>query len=190
MHFGKTLKIIGGEFKGKKLYSIKGIKIRPTAAKLRESIFNIIGPKVKKKSVLDLFSGTGALGLESLSRGAEFCIFIDNNKSALDAINKNVKICGVEKKSKLIKSNIIRSLSCIAGKNYIFNLVFMDPPYYMDVVLSVLKNLSLSKVLEDNAIVVVEHSVSKKVYENIPEFNLYDHRKYGKSFVSFLKHTT
>ena len=135
------LRIIGGELKGKKLYTIPGTLIRPTADRLRESIFNILSYLVKEAVVLDLFAGTGALGIEALSRGADSAVFIDNNKKALSVIERNIQSCAVDNRSQIIRWDIVKNLNCINSVDSKFNLVFMDPPYNKGMIKPTLNNL-------------------------------------------------
>jgi len=181
------LRIIGGELKGKKLYSIRGTAIRPTADRLRESIFNIISSCVYDAVVLDLFGGTGAYGIEALSRGAKSAVFIDNNREALSAIRSNITSCAFDRNARTIRWDIRKNLNCLKSTppNH-FNLVFLDPPYSQSMVEPALFNLGNSKVMAKDVIIVVEHSC----YETIPNegttFGIKDQRRYGKTLVSFL----
>lgn len=98
-----SLRIIGGALKGKRLYSVRDMSIRPTADRLRESIFNILSQRVLDAVVLDLFAGTGALGIEALSRGAESVVFIDNRKGALSVLRRNIDSCMLDQKANIVK---------------------------------------------------------------------------------------
>ena len=182
------LRIISGELKGKKLFSPKGIGIRPTADRLRESIFNILSSHVIESVALDLFAGTGALGIEALSRGASFAIFIDNNKDALSIIQKNIKICGLEDRIKIARLNIAKNIIDFTHEVPAVNLVFMDPPYNKNFIKSALINLSESRILEKEALLVIEHDLSETLPEDIPDYKITDQRRYGKTLVSFLKY--
>ena len=180
------LRIIGGELKGKKLYTIPGTLIRPTAGRLRESIFNILSYVVKEAVVLDLFAGTGALGIEALSRGADSAVFIDNNKKALSVVERNIQSCAVDKRSQIIRWNIVKNLKCINSVDSKFNLVFMDPPYNKGMIKSMLINLHDSGSLGKAAYIIVEHTSLEPVPEGCKQFELVDQRKYGKTLISFI----
>jgi 16S rRNA (guanine966-N2)-methyltransferase len=191
-----TLRIIGGDFKGKKLHpirTIRGAGIRPTADRIRESIFNIINFQVHGSVVLDLFAGTGALGLEALSRGAEFAVFVDYYKKVLFDIERNIHALALDNKTKIIKWDITKNLNCIhtiettAGSDrLIFDLVFMDPPYNRKMIKGSLLNLYLSGSLAEEVVIIVEHTISEPLSENLSEFKIYDQRNYGKTTISFL----
>ena len=180
------MRIIGGDLKGKKLYSVRGLSIRPTADRLRESLFNILSNRVREALVLDLFAGTGALGIEALSRGAKFGMFVDNHKSALAVIERNIRSCALDHRAKLIQGNIIQNLNCIRFYRPAFNLVFIDPPYSKNMVEPALYNLHHSHCLENDTRIVVEHSDSESIPQDLLAFRMDDQRRYGKTLVSFL----
>ena len=180
------MRIIGGELKRKKLIPFRGDLTRPTADRVRESIFNICASKISDANVLDLFAGTGALGLEALSRGAASAVFIDSAPNAVKTIAKNIESCKMADRAKVIKWDILKNLNCLYGKNAIYDLIFMDPPYTENAIEPTLKNLMNSDVVKNGATIIIEHAVSKSIPENIGGYDLTDQRKYGKTLVSFL----
>jgi len=182
------LRIISGTLRGRKLHAIHGIAIRPTADRVRESIFNILFSQVLDAVVLDLFAGTGAFGIEALSRGAESSVFIDNSRNAVSVIKKNILTCRIEDRSRIILWNIINNLNCLKSSSSLFNLVFMDPPYNQNLIIPALHNLHQSRSLEKGACIVAEHSDSEPIPENISAFTITDQRKYGNTLVSFLEY--
>ena len=187
MHRKDTgLRIIGGNLKGKRLYSIPGTIIRPTADRLRESIFNILSFRVQDAVVLDLFAGTGAFGIEALSRGAESAVFVDNNKSVISVIDRNVRSCALDNSAKIIKWDINKNLNCLKSFSPAFNLVFLDPPYNQGLIQPALSNLEQSRSLGKEAYFVIEHSPLEKIPKDLSNFEVTDQRKYGKILVSFL----
>jgi 16S rRNA (guanine966-N2)-methyltransferase len=110
------MRIIAGEFRGKRLAAAPGMATRPTADRVREAVFSICAAKVDGAVVLDLFAGTGAFGIEALSRGAACSVFIDMSSVALGIIQKNIAGCGLENRTRLIKWNIIKNLNCIRSE--------------------------------------------------------------------------
>ena len=180
------MRIIGGEQKGRKLFSVQDSVTRPTADRLRETIFNILYTSVRKSIVLDLFAGTGALGIEALSRGAEYAVFVDNNRKVSSVIEKNIKLCGFADKAKIITIDVIRNLKPIKSMSMSFDLVFIDPPYGMGFIKKTLYNLSTTCCLGKKASVIAEHNGLEPVPDDIYGFKLKERRKYGKTFVSFL----
>jgi 16S rRNA (guanine966-N2)-methyltransferase len=181
-----TIRIIGGQLKGRKLVTIPGIKTRPTTDRVRESIFNILDDRVRDASVLDLFAGSGALGIEALSRGAESAVFADDNPAALDTVKKNIKNCSLENRTRTLRWNILKNLNILGPDKAAFNLVFIDPPYNQNMVQPTLSNLVLGRCLANGTLAVVEHSTLESIPENRPGFNISDQRRYGKTLVSFL----
>ena len=150
------LRIIGGKQRGRKLLTVKGMDTRPTADRMRESLFNILSARIAGSHVLDLFAGTGALGMEALSRGAESAVFIDHARAALAVIESNINLCGWGEQARIIKWNIVANLKCLEGRRPPFDIVFMDPPYSKGYVQKALANLRSSNSLAHGALVVVE----------------------------------
>ena len=182
------LRIIAGYLKGKKLYSPDGFSTRPTADRLRESIFNILSFNIQKTVVLDLFAGTGAFGIEALSRGAASVVFIDNNPETLSVLKRNLKSCNLGNRATIIKWDIQRNLNCLKTVASTFDLVFMDPPYNKNLIQPALNHLFQSKSLLDRACIVIEHTFLEPIPDAVAGFSLADRRKYGKTIVSFLNY--
>ncbi len=181
-------RIIGGRLKGKKLFPIRGGRIRPTGNRQREAVFNILCDKIGGSAVLDLYAGTGALGLEALSRGASVCVFIDGDPFATQVIERNVRACRFESNVHIIRWHIEKNLNCLLGLNIAFDLVFMDPPYHRSLVSPTLQHLRNSGCLKTGSTVVVEQASDDKVSAlNDDVYTCYDQRKYGKTLVSFFK---
>lgn len=181
-----TIRVIGGELKGRKLATMPGIETRPTADRVRESIFNILGDVVRGTRVLDLYAGTGAMGIEALSRGAQFVLFVDSQKIALTALTKNLKTCLLESRSVTIEWNILGNLDVLHSHRPGFDLVFIDPPYNKDMIEPTLAHLGSSQCLANGARLIIEHSLLEPIPTNPPAFKLVDQRRYGKTLVSFL----
>lgn len=181
-----TIRIIGGELKGRKLATVRGIKTRPTAERVRESIFNILGDSVRGARVLDLYAGTGAMGLEALSRGAESVLFADDHGAALAALEKNIKACSLQSRAHMIKWDLLNNLNIIRSHSPAFNLVFLDPPYNKNMIQPTLSNLGVSQCLENGSRLALEHSPLEPIPQNLPGFKISDQRRYGKTLVSFL----
>jgi 16S rRNA (guanine966-N2)-methyltransferase len=181
-----TIRIIGGELKGRKLATVRGISTRPTSDRVRESIFNILGDRVRGTRVLDLYAGTGAMGIEALSRGAESVLFADDHEAALAALEKNIKSCSLQRRADMVKWNLLNNLNIIRSHRPAFNLVFLDPPYDKNMIRPTLSNLGMSQFLQDNCRLVLEHSPLEPIPENLPGFKISDRRRYGKTLVSFL----
>ena len=180
------MRIISGAFKGRKLASLRGLATRPTTDRVRESVFNIMTGDIKDAVVLDLFAGTGALGLEALSRGAASAVFIDVSDAAISIIRKNIAACRVDAQCRVIRWDILKNLNCLDPENAAFDLVFMDPPYHRNFILPALVNLTKKNVLKYSAKIIIEHSDQEPIPENLSGLHLSDQRTYGKTLVSFL----
>ncbi len=179
------LRVISGSRRGRKLLTVKGMRTRPTADRMRESLFNILSNRVIGSHILDLFAGTGALGIEALSRGATSAVFIDKEKEAFSIIGRNLEICRLEEQSKVMRWDIATNLKCLEGKEPKFDMVFMDPPYDQGLAQKALANLYQSNSVTNGAIVVVEHSPAEPVHENLFGFEMTDQRRYGRTCFSF-----
>ena len=183
-----SLRIISGSLRGKKLHTVRGMKVRPTADRLRESIFNILASRVPQAVVLDLFAGTGAFGIEAISRGAKYAVFVDSSREALSVIARNIEACAFSNRAKIIKWDIEKNLNCIKSFNPAFNLIFIDPPYNQNIINPSLLNLFKSGSLASGAWVVLEHAAAEPLQLEPGTFELEDQRKYGKTLVSFLSY--
>lgn len=180
------MRVIAGALRGKKLSQPSGRDIRPTSDKMRESVFNILGRRVQGARVLDLFAGTGALGIEALSRGAAFAVFLDHSGPAVRLIEKNLTLCGLSDRARIFKWDISRTLYGLRSAGG-FDLVFLDPPYGKDLLPLAIRHLEKARVLEKNAILVAEHGLDESPAPP-SAFVLFDQRRYGKSLVSFLEY--
>ncbi len=179
------MRIIAGTARGRRLFSpVGGIRnqlIRPTSDRAREALFSIIGSQVQGAVVLDLFAGTGALGLEALSRGAASVVFVDNNRNALALINKNSESCGFSGMSRIVKRDISKSLSFLKkyAPGHGFSLIFLDPPYGKGLCEKVLVGLGKSELIGHNGMVVAEDTPSAKMPAAAGLLSLKDFRNYG-----------
>jgi 16S rRNA (guanine966-N2)-methyltransferase len=175
--------------RGKKLYSEPGIRTRPTADRVKEAVFNILASEVIGTRVLDLFAGTGCLGLEALSRGAGYVVFVDNHELPVSVIKKNIVACGCEAVAQVFRCELPRDARRLSIVGADFDLVFLDPPYNQGLIEPTLARLDAVGLLKKEATVMVEHSPLEPIGENIAPFAVEDQRKYGKTLVSFLRYT-
>lgn len=183
------MRIIGGEFKGRKLFSVRGSDIRPSGGKLKEAVFSIAAASVPEGRVLDLYAGTGSFGLEALSRGARMAVFVDYDSRAISAIKENIQLLRVRDRTWCIRWDISKSLNCLQAMTPPFDLVFIDPPYNQEVIAPTLSHLGTCRCLAHRALIVVEHGTATPFPEAIPScFERLEQRKYGKSLVTFFSH--
>jgi 16S rRNA (guanine(966)-N(2))-methyltransferase RsmD len=180
------MKVISGLLKGRNIegYNINGT--RPTMDRVKESLFGMIQNHIKDSIVLDLFAGSGQLGIEAISNGANLCYFIDNNKEVISVLNKNVSNLNIQKSSKIILSDWKKSLNEFANQNIKFDIIFVDPPYDYDVYEKILEKVSTLNLLNDNGIIVLEHS-NLKLKEAYNNLILYKNKKYGSKSVNIYK---
>lgn len=185
------MRIIGGIAKGRKLCTLKGISVRPTSEKVREAVFNILGIKCHYKNVLDLFAGTGAMGIEALSRGAERAVFVEGGKSAAGLIKKNLDICRFTDKAVVIKMDVIsfltRKVSAFILQPLFFDIIFIDPPYHAELTEKVLGLIDNSGILARDGIAVSETSKRKDSKPILSNLEGFDERRYGDTIVTFYK---
>ena len=181
-----ALRIIAGDLKGRKLRSVPGTKTRPTANRTREAIFNIITSQIPGSRVLDLFAGTGAFGIEALSRKADTAVFIDIDHDSLAVLQANIESLSLERQTRIIRWNLIKNLNCLIAFDIAFDLVFMDPPYMKNMIEPTLRNLHTCQSLASGTLVIVEHSQREPVATGSLPYEIADQRKYGKSLVTFL----
>lgn len=179
------MRVIGGALRGKRLCHIRGLAIRPSTDYLRESIFNILAGEAEDAAVLDLFAGTGSLGLEALSRGAATAVFVDKAAQAIKALTRNICACCLEKRSIILKRDVLRGLNFLKSIDHAFGLVFIDPPYDRGFVEPTMQLLGRAGLTSDGATIVIEHSRREVLPEKVASFVLSDQRHYGKTLVSF-----
>lgn len=180
------MRIISGTLRGKKLLPFEGKGIRPTSDRTREAIFNILSHRVSGASVLDLFAGSGALGIEALSRGADMATFIDISPAAVSLMEKNLRSCCLQERARIIKWDIGQNLNCLRSHDRCYDLIFMDPPYQKGLVLPSLSHLIKSRAMIPGACLVLEHGNADQLPLPAADFDLLDQRRYGKTLVSFL----
>ncbi len=178
------MRIISGIAKSRPILSPKGNATRPTQDHIRESLFNIIVKHVPDAICLDLFGGSGALGLESLSRGAEYCVFCDKSYDAINTIKSNIKSLKFESQTDVIKGDWEACLNRIAEKNIKFDLVFLDPPYNFDKYNKIFEMFNKLDLINDDALVVLEQdkSIENDVYNGFTHTN---YRDYGITRIHF-----
>ena len=178
------MRIIGGEFKSRILADFAGDDVRPTSDRAREALFNILARKVPLARVLDLFSGSGALGIESLSRGAKEVVFNDAAKDSVALLKKNLTALKLMSSERVQISNRDYSvcLDYVTGK---FDIIFLDPPYRFDYGKTALEKIARKGLLSDDGVIVYERD---RAFEGeIAGLEKYDERKYGKAIFTFFR---
>jgi 16S rRNA (guanine966-N2)-methyltransferase len=178
------VRIIGGELRGRRLLAPPGGKIRPTSDRVREAIFDILGPAWNLPRVLDLFAGTGALGIEAVSRGAGEAVFVEQGKDALVVLKGNLKALGLKFRVWILPVAAKRGIAILAEKGMAFNLIFIDPPYGKGLADKALDEIVNGRILAAGGIIVVEHSSREEIVS--PQALVRSQqRRYGDTGVSF-----
>ena len=178
------MRIIGGRHRGRKLAEFGGEEIRPTADRVKESLFNILSFKIAGATVLDLFCGSGNLGLECLSRGAASAHFNDFSKESLLVLKKNIASLKVERECEITNSDY---LFCLANTNKTYDLIFIAPPYAKEYGVQALKIIVGRGLLNVGGVAVYERD--RAFTGEVAGLEMYDERRYGKTYLSFFKVT-
>lgn len=175
------MRVVSGKARGTKLFSPKDYNVRPTADRIKESLFNILQPIVYESIVLDLFSGSGAIGIEFISRGSEKAFLVDNSKDSIDIITKNVKKCNFEDSIEIMNLDFEESILKFSRRGIKFDYVFMDPPYgkYQ---LSKLVNLIFNgNVLKKSGIIIIESDHEDILEINELQVKILKEKTYGRT---------
>lgn len=181
------MRIIAGKGRSLPLKTIEGGNTRPTTDRMKETLFNMPQPQITDCYFLDLFSGSGQIGLEAVSRGAELAVFVENNKKAAACIQDNINFTKFNTQCQLIAMDVIAALRSVEGK-YFFDIVFMDPPYRQNYEKDVLAYLANSKLIGRNTTIVVEASTDT-VFDYLEElgFTLQKLKKYKTNVHAFIR---
>ncbi len=180
------MRITGGFLKGQKLYTPgKGRKnIRPLRSRIRKALFDIIGQDLTGLKILDLFAGTGALGIEALSRGAEKVVFVDSSKESVEIIKKNLIKFNLWEKAKIFRGKLPEFLKILVLERGTFDLVFVTPPYGKGLALKTLQNFP-PELLKEEGIIIVEERVPQSLPETTGNFSLFKQKTYGETSLNF-----
>jgi 16S rRNA (guanine966-N2)-methyltransferase len=182
------MRLTGGLDRGKRLRAPRGPHTRPTASKVREAIFNILGPP-PEGSVLDLYAGTGALGIEALSRGAHRAVFVERDHQALVVLRRNLRELGLEDRSSVVGAEVCSALRRLANHGERFSWVFLDPPYAKETE-GVLAELSGGDLLTSCAVVILEHDRRHRPAGTVGGLFQTDRRQYGDTELSFFRRSS
>lgn len=181
------MRVISGTAKGTILYTLEGSNTRPTLDRVKEALFNIIQNDIADAEVLDLFSGSGALAIEALSRGAKSAVLCDNSKQAIQIIQKNIDKTHLKEKATIIKDDYQKALEFLKNK-FRFDFIFLDPPYAGDMIKKAIAEIMQYDLLKEDGNIIIETDEDKRILEEIKDMNVnvYDLRKYGRVKLIFL----
>lgn len=180
------MRVISGIARGTKLNSIEDLSTRPTLDRVKEALFSKIQNNIEEANVLDLFAGSGALGIECLSRGSNKCTFCDKSFKSVQMLKQNIQRTKMEENSIIINKDYIKCLEQI--KNEKFDIIFIDPPYKLDIAVDSIKRIINLKMLSKNGIIVLETDEEERDLKELENINLevYDVKKYGRVKLIFL----
>lgn len=178
------MRIVAGEWKGKKLFPPRDDQVRPTSDKVKESIFSMISPDLPDAVVADLFSGTGGLGLEALSRGAKRCYFGDKQRDSFQLTRTNIAHCHAQDRAVAIQGDFTHVLCQIREKVDIF---LLDPPYGFDILAECFRRIDELDLLSEEGIIVAEHGVKEQMPDVLYSFEKIKERSYGTIAVSIYR---
>ncbi len=180
------MRVISGQCKGKRLFSVRGLNLRPTSDRVREAIFDILQDQIEGRQVLDLFAGTGALGIEALSRGAGRAVFVEESAPSLTVLRKNIEECRMKDRAQVLAREVKSGIKILEAKGESFQIIFLDPPYGKEFVPKTLKALATSSIVSPDTLIVAEHAATDPAF-SIPHLERVDARKYGGTLVSFFR---
>lgn len=182
------MRVISGTAKGTKLNSIDELSTRPTLDRVKESLFNIIQPKIEDSIVLDLFAGSGAIGIEFLSRGCKTAFFCDKSINAVNMIHRNLERTRLKDNAVVLNKDYKKCLQDLQKQNISFDIIFIDPPYKDDIAVNAVENILSLKLLKEDGFIIIETDEKDREIENLKKLDIqiYDIRKYGRANLIFL----
>lgn len=179
------MRVTGGEHRSRIIKMVPDKETRETSDKIRESVFNVLGDKIINAQVLDLFAGSGAYGIDALSRNAKICMFSDTKLSAVKTIQQNISLLSLKEKSIVLKNDYLNIIKLNINKKQKFDIIFLDPPYdkynYEELI-----NLSKG-ILNDDGIVVLEILNNTIIKEELINLKIYKTKKYGSKKIHYIK---
>ena len=173
------MRVVSGICKGRQLKAVPGNTTRPTTDKVKEALFNMIGPYFQGGLGLDLFAGSGGLGMEALSRGLDKVIFIDRDLKAIQTIHENIKACKFEEKAEVYRNDADRALKALIKRELQFDYIFLDPPYKLQQLVSLMEKMDEQKLLNKGGVIVCEHIHTVHLPDKVGEYIQIKHEEYG-----------
>ncbi len=185
---GSVVRITGGECRGRVITAPEGLEVRPTSSKIRQAFFNIISNKIPDARFVDVCAGSGLMGLEALSRGAQSLIAIDQERRLLQAIEQNCEKFGFKAQLEVICGDARRVLAHL--HKHEADVIFADPPYKSQIAETILQEVAKSELLALDGLIAVEHAQSLPPPETVENLTRYDSRKYGHTVISFYRRSS
>ena len=181
------MRIIAGENRGKKLKAVPGMKTRPTADRVKEAVFSSIDDRLYGSRFLDVFSGTGSIALEAISRGAEEAVLLEKNADALNVIQENIAACRQQSRCTVMRGDSFASMSALARQGRQFDLIYVDPPYQGGLYEEVLKNIAEKQLLAQEGLILLECAKNTSISIENSIFFIYKEKCYGDTCVLYVK---
>lgn len=182
------MRVISGKARGHKLFSPEGMHTRPTADRVKEAVFNVLMGDIHDSHILDLFSGSGALGIEALSRGAKSAVFVDNNAESIDIIRKNIEKTKLSTNSDIIMDDACSAVKSLGDLGRKFDVIFMDPPYYGNAVAETLDCICRSGILKDFGIICAEMASDQEFsFDDSMPLEIFKIKDYNIAKIVFLR---
>jgi 16S rRNA (guanine(966)-N(2))-methyltransferase RsmD len=181
------MRIIGGSARGRRLLPPRARGIRPTADRVRETLFNVLGQAFQGQEVLDLFAGTGALGLEALSRGARSAVLVDSNPHAVQLCKENARLLGFADRVRIMAATVPRALAALRDGQANFDLIFADPPYASKAVEETVAGVSSAALLKPGGAFCIEHDKREGAPARAGDLHLEDQRRFGDTLISIYR---
>lgn len=179
------MRVIAGTYRGRRLRNVEGAAVRPTSDRLRETLFNILAPRIGGSRFLDICAGSGAVGIEAISRGASEVTFIEKSRRALSAVKVNLHTLGIDDGVRRIERDAIAGLQALSEASAVFDIVFFDPPYASQLYDSVMRRLAPSTLITLESIVIVEHRAKHRLESVYSNLRMCRQVKQGESALSF-----
>jgi len=176
------MRVITGKARGHKLLAPEGFDTRPTTDRIKESLFNIIAPDLQNSNFLDLCCGSGAIGIEALSRGAKMAVFVDSAEECQTYVKRNLEFTKLIENATIIKNDAINAVRYLKEKNFEFDIIFMDPPYKSNIAEKALLEISKAGILKKTGYVIVEASKGSD-FSKADRFRVIKEKTYGKTTV-------
>lgn len=182
------MRVVAGEYGGRRLKAVPGMKTRPTTDKVKEAMFNIIGPYLEGGQVLDLFAGSGGLSIEAVSRGADHATLVDRQYQAIKTIHENLSVTKEEGKFTVLKGDAYKMLNKLAKQEQGFDYVFLDPPYKKQQILELMEQLKKLGLLNTDALIICETDQVADLPEELADFELIKKADYGITELTFYRY--
>ena len=179
------MRVIGGKYRGRLIRAPRGQGVRPTSDRLRETLFNIIAPQIEGSRFLDICAGSGAVGIEALSRGAACAAFIDSSRRSCVVIESNLASLGITSNATIINRDAVAAIKRLSGDEAKFDIIFFDPPYASDIYSQVMSGIAAGDLLGPEALVIAEHRAKTRPAAGYGELKIYRELKQGDSALAF-----